>query len=95
MAPGTLKSNRHAPAQAFGKALQVQWVQPGDLAAQLLGGGPPGAGGSVKPRGRAAEAPVAAMHTALLNLVRCWSCFFSTPLAGQSNDEPGTHLLCP
>lgn len=45
-------------------------MQPGDFAAQLLGTGPPGAGGGVKPRGRAADAPVAAVHTALLNTVR-------------------------
>lgn len=56
--------------QAFGKALQLQWVQPRDLAAQLLSCGPPGAGGGVKPRGRAADAPLAALHTALLDVVR-------------------------
>ena len=56
--------------QAFGKALQLQWVRPGELAAQLLGGAPPGAGGGVKPRGRSADAPLAALHTALLDVVR-------------------------
>ena len=45
-------------------------MQPGELASQLLGGGPPGASGGVKPRGRSANAPVAAIHTALLDVVR-------------------------
>lgn len=73
-------------AQAFGKALQLQWVQPGDLAAQLLGSGPPGAAGGVKPCGRSADAPVAALHTALLDMVRCNCIKVKVPDA-----QPGMH----
>ncbi len=59
------------PKQAFGEALKLQKLSAPAFAEQLLSPGLPAlTRGGAKSRGRtAADAPVAAAHTALLNLV--------------------------